>query len=229
MTNSKSSLKPTSTAKFTELTQNALNAVNGFVSGERSRLTQHTNELYSAIADVVAVRYARELYPVEYGTFVVQRGIHVADSKMAKPHVLVQALFNDGDRKDFAARISIYGQTVSAIETLGIPVGEIANWMATPEEMDGVKLTGLAKARAHFRIQNGKVRAKPTDRIAQDTTPLAAIRPPVDVETMLTFDNVRLFIGRTDEQGNTEIHPIDCEPNTLLHALGLLNPMAIAA
>ena len=229
MAKSKFSLKANSAAKFTELSQNALNAVNGFVSGERSRLTQHTNELYSAIAEVVAVRYVRELYPVEYGTFIIDRGVFVPDSKISKPHVLIQALFNDGDRKDFAARISIYGQTVSAIETLGIPVGEIANWMATPEELEGVKLTGLAKARAHFRIQNGKVRAKPGVSITEDTAPLAAIRPPVDVETMLTFDNVRLYIGRTDEEGNTEIHPIDCNPNTLLHALGLLNPMAIAA
>jgi hypothetical protein len=229
MTKSKVQQKPQADDTFTTLTENALKAVNGFASGERSRLTQHTNELYSAIAEVVAVRYVRELYPVEYGTFIIDRGVFVPDSKISKPHVLIQALFNDGDRKDFAARISIYGQTVSAIETLGIPVGEIANWMATPEELEGVKLTGLAKARAHFRIQNGKVRAKPGVSITEDTAPLAAIRPPVDVETMLTFDNVRLYIGRTDEEGNTEIHPIDCNPNTLLHALGLLNPMAIAA
>ena len=178
MVKPKSPLKVNSAAKFTQLTQNALNAVNGFVSGERSRLTQHTNELYSAIADVVAVRYARELYPVEYGTFVIQRGVLATDSKMSKPHVLIQALFNECDRKDFAARISIYGQTVAAIETIGIPVGEIANWMATPEEMNGVKLTGLAKARAYYRIQNNKVHVTSIIPKQQDTIPQAAILPP---------------------------------------------------
>jgi hypothetical protein len=229
MTKSKAQQKPQADTTFTTLTENALKAVNGFASGERSRLTQHTNELYAAISDVVALRYARDFYPVDYGTFIITRGMLVPDTKIDKPHVLIQALFNQADRKEFAARCSIYGQTVSAIETIGIPVHQIVEWLSTPEEIDGVKLTGLAKARAHYRRQNGKVRLSLTNSKQQVQTPQASILPPVDVETMLTFDNVRLFIGRTDEQGNTEIHPIDCDSNALLHAIGLLNPMAKAA
>jgi len=215
------------TKTFDDLTAAALSTINGFVSAEHNRLTTHNSDLYKVLADIIAIRYAQPKNPVEYGTFLLQRGIKHSATKVMKPHLLVKALFPQDYWGTFAAKISLYGQVIAAIEDSNVPLKNVVAWLNKGEDVlgDGKLLKGLAKGKAVYRVLNATAHPHGADKSAAANDncikKYVTIRPDADILAYFAETSATLYVGRTNSKGGVELVPLPYDAFTSI--IGHLN------
>ena len=224
------------TKTFDDLTTAALSTIDGFVSGEHNRLTTHNSDLYKVLADIIAIRYAQPKNPVEYGTFLLQRGIKHSATKVMKPHLLVKALFPQDYWATFAAKISLYGQVIAAIEGSNVPLKNVVAWLNKGEDVlgDGKLLKGLAKGKAAYRVLNATAHPHGAEKSAAANDNFikkyVTIRTDADLSAYLAEGNATLYVGLTNAKGRIELCPLPHDAYEVAAALDLINkPLSVAA
>ena len=211
---------------FQDLLNAANSSFNNFSNNEVSRLSSSDEELYSALANIVAVRHLYSLYPIEYGCFLTERNVLVKAKQLDKAHPFVRALMPENLREQFRSKISLYGQVVDIIVNLNIDYSNVIEWLKTPEDVkgDGKSVSGLLKALAFKNPINGKKSKpkpqKPESKTANDnaTPRFIIIDEPVDLATQLAFGS-ELYACSKDETGKLTFIKVNTTSDQLLAAI----------
>ena len=220
-----------SNSKFLELTVKAETSMTTFSTNEDSRLMSSNRELYAALADVVALRYASLDSPAEYQDFLIERSITLKVSQKDKSHPLVRALFPEESRKTFRQSITLYGQVIDAMIATKVPADQVVSWRETSEDInDNDKpLAGLLKGKALYNSlfpKPLKINANDAGSAIKDQQPPIVLGTEVVDPATYTAFGGEFFVGYKDANGTLHLSKTSF---TTVEVLAAIEQLQLAA